>query len=752
MTFIEFTTGFLNNLILETNQELDRLNEVNGRAIYKKKLNALLYYIKTNYLDGTKLSEDEFSMYLCENSINRNAFNDFVEEQCFTPFKKRTAEQFEEISNLLSKVPAINKKDLLEKIEATGNEKAFQFVVDCFKLKKLDYDFESFRDKDLETLYSNDDITFKVQKHVTSFFRFFIDGDAEKSNKYDPEKYYGCIPVSEKRIIAYCKQKSIPQDYIDKLLAIAKCSDRFVVTEDGKLTLKKQYLLNIYSISAAILFEYGKPLHKETLCERINKLHDQYPILVDECRLESFVLRRKPILCSVGGQGEWGLQIWKKDDRDVLTVIREFVADTFAKTQEPVHIDQIVEHILSIGFSYDKKSIKTYVTKAGCKGTGKNTYYPAESDFNAVGRYWNKKTFILQREAAEYILKNGPSNRKDIFKHITEKFGQSVNYMTLEKALFKSTELFLKEGKLKDQRIKLSDKLTSKKAIKIAFPEPSKQEPEYLVEIRCKMVEYLKKEGKALQTDLVDRFKENMPDYLKEKGGPIRKLLSDKNVFVKTKIGDKQTLVTLNPQFLEKMQLEAPTITVPSSPVVEQRFSWDALKEGVIRQMAEKEYDETLPKYVDNLFLIVKGGYDIFLPNSNFKGLIMQLYKYETAETSQEERKSLRKDMLLMMEAYFDEFYRLQYGKNLKELIVEKGLKARVDYLRAFDILPDKYKKQLDNYEWTVYCATNNVWYQRNVVAAHPEAFDTQKDIQSIKDIHDCLVVMLHLAKQLTKK
>ena len=648
---------------------------------------------------------------------------------------------------------AINKKDLLEKIGATGNVKAFQFVVDCFKLKKLDYDFESFRDKDLETLYSNDDITFKVQKHVTSFFRFFIDGNAEKSNKYDPDKYYGCIPVSEKRIIAYCKQKSIPQEYIDKLLAIAKCSNRFI-NKDGYLSLKKQYLCNSQSYAAAILYENKKPLHIEQLHDRINQLAKQYPELVKKYTLQSISthMNRKPINCLTGGQGEWGLEIWKKDKRDVSTVIRDFVADTFAKTQEPVHIDQIVGHVLSSGFSYDKKSIKTYVTKAGCKGTGKNTYYPAESDFTAVDRYWSNKSYILQRKAAEFILENGPSSRTGIINHITEEFGRSVNKMTLEKALFEYTELFLKEGKLKNQRIKLSDKITSKKAIKLAFPEPTKTEPEYIAEIRCKAIEYLKTNGNALQSYLVDRFKEDVPKYLKDKSVPIRKLLDDKNVFVKTKIGDKQTQVTLNPQFLENMQLEAPTITVPSSPAVEQRFSWDALKEGVIRQMAEKEYDETLPKYMNNLFLVVKGGYDNFLPNSNFKGLIMQLYKYETAETSQEERKSLRKDMLLMMEAYFDEFYRLQYGKNLKELVVEKGLKARVDYLRVYDILPDKYKKQLDKYEWTVYCATNNVWYQRNFVAAHPEAFDTQKDIQSIKDIHDCLVVMLHLAKQLTKK
>lgn len=756
-TLLDYASQYLQSFNNRIQAEIEDLDKRKGEKILKKNLNALSAYVEAIYTEGSdKKTEDEIRLILQDLGIkNLDSFADFVEEWCFKPFKEGAAEQFEDTVNLLSgKVYAINKKDLIEKVGGEKSEKAYQFVLDCFHLTPVNYRFESFRDPELETIFSNDGLRLDAKKAegiVNTFFRFFIDGDADKKNKdYDPEKYYGCIPVQESRIMAYCKQKSIPENYIEKLLSIAKCSGRFYITEDGKLCLKKQYLLNIYAISVAILFEYGEPLHKEELCERIVRLHKQYPALVDEPTMESFVLRRKPLLCSAGAQGKWMLRTWKLDQRDVLTVIREFVSDTYKETDEPVHIDQIVEHIQSAGFAYGEKSIQTYVNRSGCKGVGDRTYYPADSDQKSAERYFRNRFHIIQRYAAEYLLDNGPSKRVDIMTYITEQCGHSLNKITFDRALFEARpDLFLKEGNSTAQLIKLSDKIKTKKAIKIEIPEPETQEPEHLGKIRSAIVEYLLINKEALQKDLVASFEDKMPIHLRDKRAPIRALLNDKNVFVKTKSDNNLTIVALQPRYIEKLKLEGkyPTQDVAPSPQTnEPVFSWEELKKGIIKALSPKDYDEKLPDYVNNMFEIMRGGYEEFLPTSNFIESAEQLFRYTTSQTSFEDRLRLRKEILSMVEAYLKEFHRLKYNDGLdhihnlgeiKQLFIEKGL------------LPDKNKYIPNPDLFKVAKAVSNIHSERNDKSGHPKPFSEKNDQQTTSDIYDCLLVMLHLAKKL---
>ena len=162
--------------------------------------------------------------------------------------------------------------------------------------------------------------------------------------------------------------------------------------------------------------------------------------------------------------------------------------------------------------------------------------------------------------------------------------------------------------------------------------------------------------------------------------------------------------------------------------------------------MSSKNYDEKLSDYVENMFFIMRGGYEEFLPTTNFKESAEGLFKYVTSQTSFEDRFRLRKEILSMMEAYCKEFHRLKYDDGLndiqnlgeiKKLFIEKGL-----FPDKNDFIPDAYLRQ-------VAYAVSNIHYKRNNKAGHPEAFSEKNDKQTTSDIYDCLLVMLHLAKKL---
>lgn len=757
-TLLDYASQYLQSFNDHIQAELEALNKKNGEKILKKNLNALSAYVDAKYTEGSyKKTEDEIRLILQDLGIkNLDSFAGFVEEWCYKPFKEGAAEQFEDTVSLLSGIVyAINKKDLIEKIGEVKSERTYQFVLDCFHLTLVKYRFESFRDPELETLYSNDGLRlddYKARGFVNAFFRFFIDGDVDKKKKtYDPEKYYGCLPVQESRVIAYCKQKSIPENYIEKLLAIARCSARFIVNDKGELSLKKQYLNNVESLAVAILFEHDKPMHKKDLLSQIGRLKDMYPALIAKPPKDIHD-ERKPILCQAGGQGTLMLETGRQDHRDKHSIIRDYVAKVFSETQEAVPLDQIVAYLESIGLHYDNiKSVQTFVTEAGCEGKGKgfNAYYPAGSGLGANDRFW--KAYILRQEAAEYLLAHGrQASRKEIKAHITKKYGHSINGLTFDRALFESEPCyFTKVGTRANQKVALSEKIKNKTDIKIAFPEPEKKEVAYRVEIRQCIINYLIKKEKALQDDLVNLFYDKTPKHLSDRKGPVRIIMKDDTIFLKEKLGDKQIQVTLQPRYIEKLKLEGkyPTQEVAPSPQPnEPVFSWEGLKEGIIKTMSPEKYDEKLADYVENMFFIMRGGYDELLPTSNFKDSAEWLFKYVTSQTSFEDRFRLRKELLSMMEAYFKEFYRLKYNDGLediqnlgeiKRLFIEKGL------------LPDKNDYITDAYLRQVAYAVSNVHYKRNNKSGHPKAFSEKSDKQTTSDIHDCLLVMLYLAKKL---
>lgn len=758
MSLSEYANNYLQGFNERIEATLEDLNSRKGEKILKKNLNALSPYIVAKYAEGSvKKTENELLQILQDHGIkNLDGFAAFVEEWCYKPFKESAAKQFKETCNLLSgKVYAINKKDLIEKVGEVKSEKTYQFVLDCYHLTPINYRFESFRDPELETIYSNDGLRLddkKAKGFVNKFFRFFIDGDADKNNKdYDSDKYYGCIPVQDSRIISYCKQMSMPQDYIEKLFAIVRCSTRFIVNDEGELSLKKQYLNNAESLAVAILFEHKKPMYKKDLLFRIGRLKEMYPALIAKSPKDIHD-ERKPILCSAGGQGMLMLQTWKQDYRDKHSIIRDFVAKVFSETQEAVPLNQIVAHLESVGLHYpNKKSVQTFITEAGCEGKGRGSiaYYPADSGLGTNDRFW--KAHILRREVAEYLLGNGrQASRKAIKEYITQKYDHSINAITFERALFESEPCyFIKVGTRPVQKVALSEKIKNKTDIKKAFPEPEKKEADYKVKTRQGIIDYLIKKEKALQDDLVKLFYENTPNHLKDREGPVRIILKDDTIFLKEKLGDKQIQVSLQPRYIEKLKIEGkypPPEIAPSPQPKEPEFSWEGLKEGIIKTMSPEKYDEKLADYVENMFFIMRGGYDDFLPTSNFIESAEQLFKYVTSQTSFEDRFRLRKEILSMMEAYCKEFHRLKYDDGLndirglgeiKNLFIEKGL-----FPDKNDYIPDAYLRK-------VAYAVSNIHYERNTKYGHIKAFSEKNDKQTTADIHDCLLVMLHLAKKL---
>jgi len=757
MTLLEYTNQYLQDFNEHIKAIIEDLNTRKGEIIKKRKLNALLAYADAKYNESSdKKTEDEILQILHNYGIkNLDDYAAFVEEWCYMPFKEAAAKQFEDTINLLSgKVYAINKKDLINRIGDVKSEKTYQFVLDCFHLTPVKYYFKSFGDSELEIIYSNDGLRLddaKAKVIVNMFFRFFIDGDADqKSKTYDSEKYYGCIPIQDSRILAYCKQNSIPQDYIEKLLAIARNSTRFNVNDKGELSLKKQYLTNAESFAVAILFEQKKPMHKKDLLSQIGRLKDMYPALIKKTPKDIHD-ERKPILCSAGGQGMSMLQTWKQDNRDKLSIIRDFVAKQFSETQEAVPLDQIVAHLESVGLHYPNKSVQTFVTEAGCEGKGKGciAYYPANSGLGTNDKFW--KAYILRREAAEYLLGNGrQASRKEIKDYIIQKHDHSINVLTFERALFESEPCyFIKVGKGTNQKVALSEKLKNKTDIKKAFPEPEKKEADYIVEIRQCIINYLIKNEKAIQDDLVNWFYEKTPKHLIERKGPVRNIMTDDTIFLKEKLGDKQIQVTLQPRYIEKLKIEGkyPTQDVaPSLQTKEPEFSWDGLKEGIIITMSPEKYDEKLADYVEKMFFIMRGGYDVLLPTSNFIESVEQLFKYVSGQTSLKERLRLRKEILSMVEAYCKEFHRLKYNDGLNYI------HSLGEILRIFmekGQLPDINVYISDAYLLEVAKAVSRIRTKRNAKSGHPNAFSEKSDTQTTSDIRDCLLVMLYLAKKL---
>ncbi len=690
---------------------------------------------------GTSVLKSTFEEYL--NALVMNPFRDLA-------MKSSNTEMTSLVRELSGVVHALNGEVLRDKVGAC-DDKTFCFILAAFRLKEVDYHFESFRDTKLEVLYSNDSISLcaaSVRKPVNRFFRFFIGGDASNEEEFNPERYYGGTPVSESRILSYCRNQDIPEDISTKLMSIVKCSKRFEKTcgQDGALySLKVQYLNNKYAMAVAILDKEGKPLHKEEIYARIQKLHDQYPNLVNNHSLASFVLRRKPILGEASAQGEWGLRTWAKK-RDVLQDIRDYVSEVYAKTSQPVPLEDIENQMKALGHTYPIKTLRTYVTKSGCVGQRGNRYVP--QGFAGDVRYWMGKLYLIQRQAAYFFLESceRSASRKSLQTFIQDKTKHPVNVATLNRALNARPDLFSATGtNKKNQLIVFSGQIKSKRDVPKEIPEPEKKEPEYVKIIRPKIVDYLFKHNSELQKNLTRIFIEDVPKHLKSGDSVIRKIMSDEDIFLKQNSSDGVT-VSLQPTYRARMELEMPKVRDESNPVEDKvPFSWESLKAGIMKQLLKDNVDPTLSGALDNVFLIMRSGEEEMPINSNFNEVLPLLFKWVSSSTTAEERRDLQEKILTYMEAFLREFHFLKYGDRLNSVEGFGGLKYT---FREMGIFPDKDREYLSKEQFQIYWTIESVNTQRNKIVGHPGALAEQSDKQSIIDIHNCLSVMVWLGKK----
>ena len=254
----------------------------------------------------------------------------------------------------------------------------------------------------------------------------------------------------------------------------------------------------------------------------------------------------------------------------------------------------------------------------------------------------------------------------------------------------------------------------------------------------------LLKNGREYQSELVQLFKDKIPNNLKYRDSALRVILHDKTYFVKEKVGDKRIWVTLEPTYRKRLEMERLEDSVePSLSHQNNEFSWEGLKNGIMRQILQDDQDDALSEKLDKVFFIFRSGRDEFLPNSNFKDLSHSLFKYVNDSTSPSDRRDLQWKILLMTETFFKEFYRLEYGDDLSDL---KNLGAVRYFFQEKGILPDKERRYLEKEEWGIARMMESVNIQRNKVPGHPLPVSAQSDKQAIIDIHNCLSLMVYVA------
>ncbi len=726
--------------------------------VSRKYVIALKRFLECRYLPDYE--EKSIREIAIENefSLQESIFKEYLQELVIKPFVERSNNAMNPNIASLAKelsgtVLAINGKSLREQVGGI-DEKLFAFVLTAFRLDPINYHFESFRDNNLETLYSNDGLSLNQEKtNVKRFFRFFIDGEALKGEAYDAGKYYGCLPVAESRIRSYCKDVGISDNIVLKLMGIVKCSKRFDrIEENGetKYSLKIQYLNNQYAYYVAILYKEGKPLHKDVLLERVEALHNQYPNLVRDYSAHSIVLRgdkrAKPILCASSTQGEWKLQTWSPQ-RDILQDIRDFVSEVYARSLQPVPLEEIAKQMKKLGHTYPIKTLRTYVTKSGCVGKRGSLYVP--HGYTGDVRFWTGKLYLIQRYAAVCLLESGrSSSRRSLQDYVLKQSGHPVNISTLSRALDARRDLFSVSGTNKrNQLIVLSDNLGSKRDVNMVIPEPEKQEQDYVRLARKQMIDYLFEKQEELQINMTTIFLNTIPKHIKARDSILRKILNDTDVFQKRSSNEKRVVVSLQPAYRARMEMERAQKEMQPRPQEDTTpFSWEVLKEGVVRQLIKDDIDTTLSSAVDNMFFIMRGGKEELLPNSNFKRIVDLLFKYVTSYTTAEERRDLQSKMLSMMEAFFREFHRLKYENSLFEIKNFGPLKVK---FQNEGLLPDKNKELLSPEDLSMYYTIESINRQRNQIVGHPGALAEQSDKQSSKNIHDCLSVMAYLGRQL---
>ena len=267
--------------------------------------------------------------------------------------------------------------------------------------------------------------------------------------------------------------------------------------------------------------------------------------------------------------------------------------------------------------------------------------------------------------------------------------------------------------------------------------------------MRDALIKYLLEHNEGVQKTLVAEFLTLVPNNIKSKDSIIRKVLDDEQVFVKSKIGNKDVRITLQPNFLKNaapvkdLGEHSPTVHRDSSYLV---FTWDSLKNGIIRELiGQKEVDLELSMAVDNVFRIIRGGREEFQDNATFKSICYDLFRYLNGPTSNTFRHNLCHNLLNAMETYLKLFYKQKFGIWLEDKI---GFGSLRFFFMEEGLIPDKNARYLPENELKVYLIADRINKARNI-EDHPKEFKDLSEKQISTNINDCLTLMVYLAKQL---
>ena len=97
----------------------------------------------------------------------------------------------------------------------------------------------------------------------------------------------------------------------------------------------------------------------------------------------------------------------------------------------------------------------------------------------------------------------------------------------------------------------------------------------------------------------------------------------------------------------------------------------------------------------------------------------------------------------MKMELYYRLFYRITFGEDIQE----EGLGAIRYRFMDEGLIPDSRKYLADREELIISKTAEQINSRRNG-AGHPEQFINMSENELSKGIHNCLLLMLHLAKK----
>lgn len=648
-----------------------------------------------------------------------------------------------------------------------GNNKIKRFVIEIFSYTPIDFAvYKSFKDKTLESLYSNDEINLS-KTEIRLFADFFVSGDGNNYADYDPSKYYGGTPISEDYIKAFLKGKGLSNNSITKLIAIMKISRRFYCEKiDSKdcFCLKTQYLNNTQAYSVAILYKEGKPLHLEEIHSRIVRLEKQFPGLVEAPSLSSMQLRRKPVIDSSGSSGQRRLMIWGKAKSqhkiDAYNIIRSFVEKEFEKNGEPVSFDSIEKEVQSYNLYYPQKTLRTYCTTVCTSVRGKGFIPQGAGDGDK--RLWIRRLPELQRIAASNIFESKRGlTYKEIMEKINEK-GLKVQIQTLKKAIEQLPDVFVK-GKIGIKNVfSLSDTIRKKSDIKAIIPDNEKCEKEEREVVKQKIIHYLfsRPDYRASQKDITIIFEKDLKGPVSSRKALIRRLMDNQEVFVKEKIEkSSERLVSINPLYVERMNYlkqfpQALTEGTNAKDSSETEYDYAALRAEIVKR--ESKFfedvisDSILPSVVDEMIGIMKMDKDEFPASSPFikKELLWKLYRFYCQKTFANEREDLRDSLLMLAECYLKNYSMLVHNKQYD---LSCGLGAVIYDLASFDDLPPKVDKSLttylSKYDFKISKQVYNVVINdRNSLIGHPGNTIDRSEHKVAEGISACIHTFLHIA------